>query len=153
MGKIMRECWYANGAARLTALRIKKTLSQLSVQEDIKIWKTRNPCRDAQANKDLSQKKPASFSPFLNLLKVATRPTSPSLDETTEVESIPALFHFSNIKVPNRGWASNRWFQHNLPPWTYCCWVLSFSFFGRNDNWTVTGILIISFLFHHFRHK
>lgn len=37
MGKIMRECWYANGAARLTALRIKKTLSQLSVEEDIKI--------------------------------------------------------------------------------------------------------------------
>ncbi|XP_030585933.1 activin receptor type-1B-like [Archocentrus centrarchus] len=37
MGKIMRECWYANGAARLTALRIKKTLSQLSIQEDIKI--------------------------------------------------------------------------------------------------------------------
>ncbi|KAG9340252.1 hypothetical protein JZ751_021693 [Albula glossodonta] len=37
MGKIMRECWYCNGAARLTALRIKKTLSQLSVQEDIKI--------------------------------------------------------------------------------------------------------------------
>uniref|UniRef100_UPI00398F3C98 TGF-beta receptor type-1-like n=1 Tax=Pristiophorus japonicus TaxID=55135 RepID=UPI00398F3C98 len=33
MGKIMRECWYANGAARLTALRIKKTLSQLSEQE------------------------------------------------------------------------------------------------------------------------
>lgn len=38
MGKIMRECWYANGAARLTALRVKKTLSQLSVQEDIKVW-------------------------------------------------------------------------------------------------------------------
>ncbi|XP_031707230.1 activin receptor type-1B-like [Anarrhichthys ocellatus] len=37
MGKIMRECWYANGAARLTALRIKKTLSQLSVEEDIKV--------------------------------------------------------------------------------------------------------------------
>ncbi|KPP74820.1 activin receptor type-1B-like, partial [Scleropages formosus] len=37
MGKIMRECWYANGAARLTALRIKKTLSQLSVQEDVKM--------------------------------------------------------------------------------------------------------------------
>uniref|UniRef100_A0AAV2M6N6 receptor protein serine/threonine kinase n=1 Tax=Knipowitschia caucasica TaxID=637954 RepID=A0AAV2M6N6_KNICA len=37
MGKIMRECWYSNGAARLTALRIKKTLSQLSVQEDIKV--------------------------------------------------------------------------------------------------------------------
>uniref|UniRef100_A0A3Q3QU08 receptor protein serine/threonine kinase n=1 Tax=Monopterus albus TaxID=43700 RepID=A0A3Q3QU08_MONAL len=37
MGKIMRECWYANGAARLTALRIKKTLSQLSIQEDIKV--------------------------------------------------------------------------------------------------------------------
>lgn len=37
MGKIMRECWYANGSARLTALRIKKTLSQLSVDEDMKI--------------------------------------------------------------------------------------------------------------------
>ncbi|TSP79503.1 Activin receptor type-1B [Bagarius yarrelli] len=37
MGKIMRECWYANGAARLTALRIKKTLSQLSLQEDVKM--------------------------------------------------------------------------------------------------------------------
>ncbi|XP_061630540.1 activin A receptor type 1Ba isoform X1 [Phyllopteryx taeniolatus] len=37
MGKIMRECWYANGAARLTALRIKKTLSQLTVEEDIKM--------------------------------------------------------------------------------------------------------------------
>lgn len=38
MAKIMRECWYANGAARLTALRIKKTLSQLSQQEGIKMW-------------------------------------------------------------------------------------------------------------------
>ncbi|XP_044140737.1 activin receptor type-1B [Bufo gargarizans] len=37
MGKMMRECWYSNGAARLTALRIKKTLSQLSIQEDVKI--------------------------------------------------------------------------------------------------------------------
>ncbi|XP_063071399.1 activin receptor type-1B [Engraulis encrasicolus] len=37
MGKIMRECWYANGAARLTALRIKKTLAQLCVEEDMKI--------------------------------------------------------------------------------------------------------------------
>ncbi|XP_021255657.1 activin receptor type-1C isoform X1 [Numida meleagris] len=36
MGRIMRECWYANGAARLTALRIKKTVSQLCVQEDSK---------------------------------------------------------------------------------------------------------------------
>uniref|UniRef100_A0A6I8SX38 TGF-beta receptor type-1 n=1 Tax=Xenopus tropicalis TaxID=8364 RepID=A0A6I8SX38_XENTR len=37
MAKIMRECWYANGAARLTALRIKKTLSQLSQQEGLKM--------------------------------------------------------------------------------------------------------------------
>ncbi|XP_077386017.1 activin receptor type-1B-like [Festucalex cinctus] len=37
MGKIMRECWYANGAARLTALRIKKSLSQLTVKEDMKV--------------------------------------------------------------------------------------------------------------------
>ncbi|XP_069717704.1 activin receptor type-1C [Phaenicophaeus curvirostris] len=36
MGRIMRECWYANSAARLTALRIKKTISQLGVQEDSK---------------------------------------------------------------------------------------------------------------------
>lgn len=31
MGKLMRECWYANPPARLTALRVKKTVSQLSV--------------------------------------------------------------------------------------------------------------------------
>ncbi|XP_040295711.1 activin receptor type-1C isoform X1 [Bufo bufo] len=37
MGRIMRECWYANGKARLTALRIKKTLSQLCVEEDFKM--------------------------------------------------------------------------------------------------------------------
>ncbi|XP_057600998.1 activin receptor type-1C isoform X3 [Hippopotamus amphibius kiboko] len=36
MGRIMRECWYANGAARLTALRIKKTISQLCIKEDCK---------------------------------------------------------------------------------------------------------------------
>ncbi|KAM9249956.1 activin receptor type-1C isoform 2-T2 [Dugong dugon] len=36
MGRIMRECWYASGAARLTALRIKKTISQLCVKEDCK---------------------------------------------------------------------------------------------------------------------
>ncbi|XP_032211527.1 activin receptor type-1C isoform X1 [Mustela erminea] len=36
MGRIMRECWYANGAARLTALRIKKTISQLCGKEDCK---------------------------------------------------------------------------------------------------------------------
>ncbi|XP_053554292.1 activin receptor type-1C [Bombina bombina] len=37
MGRIMRECWYANGKARLTALRIKKTMSQLCVEEDFKV--------------------------------------------------------------------------------------------------------------------
>ncbi|KAM6333121.1 activin receptor type-1C [Podargus strigoides] len=36
MGRVMRECWSANGAARLTALRVKKTVSQLCVQEDSK---------------------------------------------------------------------------------------------------------------------
>ncbi|XP_008326948.1 activin receptor type-1C isoform X2 [Cynoglossus semilaevis] len=36
MGKLMRECWYANSAARLTALRVKKSLSQLSVVKDVK---------------------------------------------------------------------------------------------------------------------
>ncbi|XP_043930784.1 activin receptor type-1C isoform X8 [Protopterus annectens] len=37
MARVMRECWYANAAARLTALRIKKTVSQLMVQEDTKV--------------------------------------------------------------------------------------------------------------------
>ncbi|XP_054065820.1 activin receptor type-1C isoform X1 [Rissa tridactyla] len=36
MGRVMRECWHANGAARLTALRVKKTIAQLCVQEDSK---------------------------------------------------------------------------------------------------------------------
>ena len=37
MSKIMKECWYANGAARLTALRIKKTIGAMINQEDIKL--------------------------------------------------------------------------------------------------------------------
>lgn len=36
MGKIMRECWYTNPAARLTALRVKKTVSQVTVVKDVK---------------------------------------------------------------------------------------------------------------------
>uniref|UniRef100_A0A671YVY5 receptor protein serine/threonine kinase n=1 Tax=Sparus aurata TaxID=8175 RepID=A0A671YVY5_SPAAU len=36
MGKLMRECWYANPSARLTALRVKKTVSQLSAIKDVK---------------------------------------------------------------------------------------------------------------------
>lgn len=36
IAKIMKECWYANGGARLTALRIKKTLATLHPLEDIK---------------------------------------------------------------------------------------------------------------------
>uniref|UniRef100_H2SYP5 receptor protein serine/threonine kinase n=2 Tax=Takifugu TaxID=31032 RepID=H2SYP5_TAKRU len=37
MGKLMRECWYVNPSARLTALRVKKTVSQLSATKEIKI--------------------------------------------------------------------------------------------------------------------
>ncbi|XP_046998744.1 TGF-beta receptor type-1 isoform X1 [Schistocerca americana] len=37
MSKLMKECWYHNAAARLTALRIKKTLANLGVSEDLKI--------------------------------------------------------------------------------------------------------------------
>ncbi|KAL4217080.1 TGF-beta receptor type-1 [Mactra antiquata] len=37
MARIMKECWYHNAAARLTALRIKKTLSSLNSQSDVKI--------------------------------------------------------------------------------------------------------------------
>ncbi|XP_051666154.1 activin receptor type-1C [Manacus candei] len=36
MGRVMRECWHGSGAARLTALRVKKTVSQLCLQEDSK---------------------------------------------------------------------------------------------------------------------
>lgn len=52
MGKIMRECWYANGAARLTALRIKKTLSQLSIQEDIKVWAELDPVTHSEIGRE-----------------------------------------------------------------------------------------------------
>nr|ARU77704.1 TGF [Sinohyriopsis cumingii] len=37
MARIMKECWFQNAAARLTALRIKKTLSNLHSQDDIKM--------------------------------------------------------------------------------------------------------------------
>lgn len=38
MARLMKECWYHNAAARLTALRIRKTLASLASQEDLKIW-------------------------------------------------------------------------------------------------------------------
>jgi TGF-beta receptor type-1 len=38
MCKLMKECWYHNAAARLTALRIKKSLDNIRNSEDIKIW-------------------------------------------------------------------------------------------------------------------
>ncbi|XP_064646850.1 TGF-beta receptor type-1-like isoform X2 [Lineus longissimus] len=37
MSKLMKECWYHNAAARLTALRIKKTLASMANQEDVKL--------------------------------------------------------------------------------------------------------------------
>ncbi|UYV76081.1 ACVR1C [Cordylochernes scorpioides] len=37
MAKIMRECWYHNASARLTALRVKKTIANLGAQEDLKL--------------------------------------------------------------------------------------------------------------------
>lgn len=38
LARIMRECWYANAAARLTALRIKKTISAIAQAEDVKLY-------------------------------------------------------------------------------------------------------------------
>ncbi|KAK7506299.1 hypothetical protein BaRGS_00002411 [Batillaria attramentaria] len=37
MARLMKECWYHNAAARLTALRIRKTLAGLASQEDLKV--------------------------------------------------------------------------------------------------------------------
>lgn len=37
MSKLMKECWYQNANARLTALRIKKTLSNFRASEEFKI--------------------------------------------------------------------------------------------------------------------
>ncbi|KAL9958443.1 hypothetical protein ACROYT_G035455 [Oculina patagonica] len=37
VSKIMKECWYANSAARLTALRVKKTLTALCQLHDVDI--------------------------------------------------------------------------------------------------------------------
>ncbi|XP_062572439.1 TGF-beta receptor type-1-like [Saccostrea cucullata] len=37
MSRLMRECWYHNPAARLTTLRIKKSLDNLAKSEDMKI--------------------------------------------------------------------------------------------------------------------
>lgn len=38
MSKLMKECWYQNAAARLTALRIKKTLANLGALDELKCW-------------------------------------------------------------------------------------------------------------------
>lgn len=37
--KIMKECWYQSPAARLTALRVRKTLSRLDQDSDFSIEK------------------------------------------------------------------------------------------------------------------
>ncbi|KAL8610512.1 hypothetical protein ACOMHN_060432 [Nucella lapillus] len=37
MSRLMKECWYHNAAARLTALRIRKNLASLASQEDLKV--------------------------------------------------------------------------------------------------------------------
>lgn len=37
MANIMKECWYGKAAARLTAMRIKKSIAHLGAQKDIKI--------------------------------------------------------------------------------------------------------------------
>ncbi|XP_044746861.1 TGF-beta receptor type-1 isoform X3 [Coccinella septempunctata] len=37
MSKLMKECWYHNATARLTALRIKKTLSNYRASEELKM--------------------------------------------------------------------------------------------------------------------
>nr|AIA98699.1 transforming growth factor-beta [Pinctada imbricata] len=39
MARLMKECWYQNPAARLTTLRIKKTLTSLAQAEDLKEYK------------------------------------------------------------------------------------------------------------------
>ncbi|KAK3789870.1 hypothetical protein RRG08_060423 [Elysia crispata] len=36
IARVMKECWYANAAARLTALRIRKTLASLLEQEEVR---------------------------------------------------------------------------------------------------------------------
>jgi len=38
MSKVMKECWYENPGARLTALRIKKTLAALEAKEISTSW-------------------------------------------------------------------------------------------------------------------
>jgi len=42
MSKVMKECWYHNAAARLTALRVKKTLANF-VSSDRKYEKVGDP--------------------------------------------------------------------------------------------------------------
>ncbi|GFR94414.1 receptor protein serine/threonine kinase [Elysia marginata] len=37
IARLMKECWYANAAARLTALRIRKTLASMLEQEDVRV--------------------------------------------------------------------------------------------------------------------
>ncbi|KAG8190143.1 hypothetical protein JTE90_026711 [Oedothorax gibbosus] len=43
MANIMKECWYSKAAARLTAMRIKKSIAHLGAQKDIKIRIDKDP--------------------------------------------------------------------------------------------------------------
>lgn len=57
MSRLMRECWYHNPAARLTTLRIKKSLDNLAKAEDMKFWFVIKRCS--------KQSKLMNYHPFL----------------------------------------------------------------------------------------
>ena len=38
LSRLMRECWHQDPQARLTALRVKKTLAELLTTESVKVW-------------------------------------------------------------------------------------------------------------------
>ena len=67
LSKVMRECWYDNGAARLTSLRIKKTLCAVCEAEclDIKVWEVSQRYGGGHSTDQLQQSTfPIMWSPW-----------------------------------------------------------------------------------------
>ncbi|XP_041481451.1 TGF-beta receptor type-1-like isoform X2 [Lytechinus variegatus] len=62
--KVIKECWYQNGAARLTALRIKKTLAGLMGPSEPEVLlppaNMQNTCDPSQSGDDLKGRLPPS---------------------------------------------------------------------------------------------
>ncbi|KZC09260.1 TGF-beta receptor type-1 [Dufourea novaeangliae] len=89
MSKVMKECWYHNAAARLTALRIKKSLGNYGAMEDLNFGIDR--LREQQCSASVFRS-PLALAPYVHC-------KSNNLDERSDVSTIEIL---NPLEYPQR---------------------------------------------------